>query len=600
MESCGTAVNITPSASTASLYSTDQLLHLMGPTPADVDMKAQTADNWISEIVGQQVKSLFYYKHYLKLVSDNGLFFGPLAMAAKLQQNVFEKYVTEPIRARARDAAHSGESPDIYLAKNAAIESEYADLLQELTGFCLSDNKFDPNKIAAVVESRDDIVLLKLFANKFTLLEHGYNSLGLTRLTALKELLKCLYIVVTETDSDTPPFHDGQDTHLNLSREDMRKILENLYLEKAFNMKAYAESVIKHLGFSQYTIVKDSAIHGVTLRRYDLPKGIKPNGKIIYLASPLINRPEIYDLAADKSVIEGLLKQGFIIYLVDNGDPTDDEANLGLDFYGKTVHDKFIHIIKKAHKDYEIYAMGYCMGGTLILPYLARRAEELLAAGEAMDIRKVALMAAPFKFDDQASGHHAMRQLIRHSYDELIMIELFGEVNIPSQVIESGMHVIQPGVLYTMAKGFFTRAMFAESIRDSAPFLYWITHGTKFPSLAHRQWIQQIFMEDQIANGAFKLPSTRAELDNQPVNMNILADAGVSIFNYRGVRDPIAPIGSCIAGELWGQTDNVTTSATGLNRTIEKNVGHIFVVSKKLLGQYLDSVTEFFGDKQAD
>ena len=78
--------------------------------------------------------------------------------------------------------------------------------------------------------------------------------------------------------------------------------------------------------------------------------------------------------------------------------------------------------------------------------------------------------------------------------------------------------------------------------------------------------------------------------------MDALDEAGVLIFCYRGTRDPIAPTGSCVACELWGEVGkrNLGVSRGGLNRMIEKNVGHIFVVSKVLLAEYLTLVNDFF------
>jgi hypothetical protein len=78
------------------------------------------------------------------------------------------------------------------------------------------------------------------------------------------------------------------------------------------------------------------------------------------------------------------------------------------------------------------------MGGSLILPYLARRAEERLAADIPMDIRKVCLMATPVRFDDGQSGHGPMRAYIRKNYNEYIMPQLFGTGNVPPQVIDEG------------------------------------------------------------------------------------------------------------------------------------------------------------------
>jgi hypothetical protein len=102
-------------------------------------------------------------------------------------------------------------------------------------------------------------------------------------------------------------------------------------------------------------------------------------------------------------------------------------------------------------------------------------------------------------------------------------------------------------------------------------------------------------MGNALVKGTYTLPSSVPELDGKPVRMGALDQAGVLIFCYRGTRDPIAPTGSCVSCELWGEVGkNVGISRGGLNRLIEKNVGHIFVVSKVLLTEYLTLVNDFF------
>ena len=124
------------------------------------------------------------------------------------------------------------------------------------------------------------------------------------------------------------------------------------------------------------------------------------------------------------------------------------------------------------------------------------------------------------------------------------------------------MNEIQLGVQYSVVLGFYGRAETKESIIDAAPFLYWLTHGTKFPVSAHIQWIQNIFIGNQIYEGTYCLPSTNPKFDGKPVNMSILKQAGVRIFDYKGSRDPIAPAGSCVAGETWGQVDKSNVKFT--------------------------------------
>jgi poly(3-hydroxyalkanoate) synthetase len=181
------------------------------------------------------------------------------------------------------------------------------------------------------------------------------------------------------------------------------------------------------------------------------------------------------------------------------------------------------------------------------------------------------------------------------------MDELFGAVNVPPQVVEAGMQEIQPGVRYSVPFGFFARALRREALQDSAPFLYWLTHGTRFPARAHREWLQNVYLDNQIARNKFCLPSTVAELDGQPVDLNALVAAGVSSFDYRGSRDPITPPGSCLNSILDpDQTCGLhTATRSGLNRTIEKNIGHIFVVSRQLLAEYLEMVKAFFREAPA-
>lgn len=583
----------------------DELIHVCGFSPADNTENIPTALPWKSKLVGQQIRSLFEYKRTLDNIGKDLWLYGPLAISAIWQSAILDSMLRH-VKASARLAVGASRNPDAIADMNGWIYKSYSRLLYTLTGFFIRDGKFNREKAQMICTTPKGKEYLKNYMDEFCQLEYQYNNVGLTRLKAMKELLKCLVVLITEQ-----PFSDGYlpfakknpDGTLATTFEqylaENRTRLENLYEANAFDIKEFSErATLGKIGCSNYEYVEGSLNHRVRLRYYSPPEGINSNGKIIYMATPLINKPELFDLASGKSVVEALLKKGYIIYMVDHGNPGWEETELGLDFYGKTIPDLYLEMIKNRHPQNEIYVMAYCMGGTLILPYLARRAEERLAAGLPMDIKKIALMASPVKFDDTDSGHNPIRSLIRRDYDPYLMKEFFGSVNIPPQVIEAGMNEIQPGVQHTVVLGFYGRAEIKESITDSAPFLYWLTHGTKFPISAHIQWIQNIFIGNQVYEEQYSLPSSNPKFDGKPVEMSILKKAGVRIFDYKGSRDPIAPAGSCVAGETWGQVakGNVKFTSAGLNRTIEKNIGHIFVVSRKLLAEFLGLVEEFYDE----
>ncbi|MBN1364326.1 MAG: alpha/beta hydrolase [Syntrophaceae bacterium] len=581
----------------------DELLNVIDFSPADNLEGFSSVVPWKSKLVGQQIRGLFNYQQMMETIKKDPWLFGPLTIAASWQSAILDSMLKH-VKASARLAVGASRNPDAIADMNGWIYKSYSRLLYTLTGFFIKNGKFDREKTEMICTTPKGKEYLINYMDEFAQLEHQYNNIGLSRLKAMKELLKCLLVLITEKPFDIEPLpfaKTNPDGTLRTSFEEYlaenRKRLENLYEANAFDIKEFSERATQgKIGCSHYEYVEGSLNHRVKLRYYPLPEGIKPNGKLLFMATPLINKPELLDLASGKSVVEAMLKKGYIIYMVDHGEPGWEETELGLDFYGKTIPDFYLDIVKKRHPDCEIYALAICMGGTLLLPYLARRAEELLAAGKPMDIKKIALLASPVKFDDEESGHAPIRTLIRRDYDPYLMKQLFGAVNIPPQVIEAGMNEIQPGVQYTVVLGFYGRAEMKESIADSAPFLYWLTHGTKFPINAHIQWIQNIFIGNQICEGKYCLPSSNPKFDGKPANMSILKKAGVRIFDYKGSRDPIGPPGSCVAGEMWGMVDkgNIGLTTGGLNRVIEKNIGHIFVVSRKLLAEFLTAVEDFY------
>jgi hypothetical protein len=72
--------------------------------------------------------------------------------------------------------------------------------------------------------------------------------------------------------------------------------------------------------------------------------------------------------------------------------------------------------------------------------------------------------------------------------------------------------------------------------------------------VSNKPWPYSLYDSRKIYEGKYCLPSTNPDLNGEPVNMQILKDAGVRISCYSGKRDPIAPMGSCVASELWRQT----------------------------------------------
>ncbi|SIS69101.1 alpha/beta fold hydrolase [Neptunomonas antarctica] len=593
------------SAFPALTPTTKQLLVLSQWSGANNNIGLDTSLDWKSDLCGNWLRGVQQQYRRLNTLNQALPKNSIVALSAGMTQQWMQSFVFEPIRDKAQQAVLKHTDPDLFQQRNIDIETQYAELTGELCQQCFEDNKFSAVRAARIFTDPLQSQQFYFRLAKMSALEYQYNSLGLTRLTAQKELLTSLLILITGTPATDPqPYrhYDDNNQPLDSFNEYLAKCqlrLETLNQLHAFDPVYFSEhSPAATLGCCDFSVVRHSSWQGVQLRYYPCQQKIADKNPIIYLSSPLINRAEIFDLAPGKSVIEGLLSNGYHVYLVDYSQAGDQDTGQGLDFFGKQIHDRYLDLVLQAHPKQQIHAMGYCMGGTLFLAYLARRAEERQAHGLPMDITKLVLMATPVLFDDANSGHGPMRDLIRNSYDAEMISQMFDGVNIPPQLIEAGMHKIQPGIRYTISRGFYERASFEGAIEDAAPFLNWLSHGTRFPVRAHQEWIENIFTNNQIWKGEYCLSSSIPALDGKPVNMHALTRAGVQIMDYRGLRDPISPAGSCIASETWGVDHGGNSQTTdGLNRTIEKNIGHIFVVSRKLLAEYLEHALHFYQSK---
>lgn len=592
----------------------DMLDYLLGITPADNIRHYDVNINWQSSMNGVAMQ-LFY-----KLVRQSRQYSSAWGLPYTVLDPLVDSMTSTLIHATEK-AVQKGEDPDPVSMDNLRIETVYAEKIKSLvleitcsqTGGEESGpagRMFNLEKCGWYCENPLGQSLLIGRLMEFQALEWQYHSIGETKLKAYKRLLRSLIQVIANQVFT----HEQHQSYRRISKEGLKTETDQQYLincqkrlldllaHDAFDVRRFAlTSPWSKIGCNPWEEVEGSALSSARLRYYPRPAGIQPNHKTLYVSSPMINRCEIFDLAPEKSVISGMLALGYDLYMVDYGNPGAEQSGNGLDYYGKIVQDAYLDIIKHRHPGQTIHVLAYCMGGTLILPYLARRAEEMAAEGLPLDVEKLVLMSTPILFDDEGSGNKPMRDFLRGNYNNEIMKTFFGGCNVPPQTIEIGMNYIQPGVPFTVYEGFFERASFPGTIIDAAPFLFWLNSGTRFPAKAHQQWVKN-FMKNEIWEGRYCLPSRRPELDGKPVNMDALnmdipGGQRMALFDYRGLRDPIAPPTACISSERWGRLeDNIQMTRGGLNRTIEKNIGHIFVVSKTLLSEFLSEVTSFYAD----
>ena len=116
--------------------------------------------------------------------------------------------------------------------------------------------------------------------------------------------------------------------------------------------------------------------------------------RAVLVVPSLINRWEVLDLTAEKSLLRGMAARGLRPYLVDWGTPHDAERGFDTTAYVARLERALAFVARRARRAPAV--MGYCMGGTLTVA---------LAARQPRKVAGLALLAAPWDFHADKTGH---------------------------------------------------------------------------------------------------------------------------------------------------------------------------------------------------
>lgn len=189
---------------------------------------------------------------------------------------------------------------------------------------------------------------------------------------------------------------------------------------------------------------------------------------VIFIPS-LINKSYIVDLSEKRSFIRYLQKSAINSYLVDWGEPIQEELGFNLDDYIAGRLDKIIsHVWKKTGK--QIVLAGYCMGGLLSLASALRNQDKV--AG-------LALFATPWDFHSEDFRRFNLHEDGLKSLEAIIN----SSDKISASIIQSMFYYLHPESVQHKFDNFF--AFVNDKKSDIEEFLaieHWVNDGIAMPS----------------------------------------------------------------------------------------------------------------------
>ncbi|MEQ8171804.1 MAG: alpha/beta fold hydrolase [Candidatus Eremiobacterota bacterium] len=279
---------------------------------------------------------------------------------------------------------------------------------------------------------------------------------------------------------------------MTAKREDMDKRIKELNLAATPKETVYEESSLK---LYRYTPVKEQL--------HDTPLLIIPS---------LILRYYIMDLIKSHSLIENLVGNGIDTYLLDWGIPGDEHGHLTFDYYIDTFMRRAVRKVSRLTGKKKINMLGQCLGGTLACVYTSLYEEQ---------INKLVCLTTPVDFQD--AGILALWTRKEHMNIDKV-VDSFGST-IPADFIHSCFQFLD--VKATVER---YKKLYNNVLDDNFLFYYkaldqWINDKIPFPAQVFRKFIGELYQENLLSKGDFKINGKAAELKNItcPV-LNIVAE----------------------------------------------------------------------------
>lgn len=256
------------------------------------------------------------------------------------------------------------------------------------------------------------------------------------------------------------------------------------------------------VGLSDRSLVARNNSHSLYLY-----KGQKEQNKPLLLIYSLINRPYIFDLRPNRSLIEFLCNQGFDVYLIDWGYPAEEAALLTLEDFVAGSIDRFVNIIKRKHAIDKVDILGYCMGATFAVLYAGYKPES---------VNKMILLTPPLGKDEGG-----LLQKIATKIDWRGKISHSGVIS--GRFLKNVFNAIKPVSAIKKERDFWSNYDKESFLEHFYPVEKWGNDTPDIPGQVFFQFLDICFSKDELKKNVLKLGNTT--IDTRKVDCPVLSVA---------------------------------------------------------------------------
>ena len=282
----------------------------------------------------------------------------------------------------------------------------------------------------------------------------------------------------------------------------------------------------------------------------------------------------ILDLSPDNSLVRYLTDQGFTVFIISWKNPTAEDRELGLDDYRELGVMAALDAVNAVLPDRKVHAVGYCLGGTLLsiaAAAMARDGDQRLAT--------LSLLAAQNDFREAGELSLFINESQLHFLEDLMRSQGY----LDTRQMAGAFQLLRSNDLI------WSRLIRHYLMGERTPLndiMAWNADATRMPYRMHADYLRQLFLNNDLAEGRF-------QVDSRPV---AVSDIRVPIFAVGTERDHVAPWRSTFKIHLLADTDVTFLLTTGGHNAgivadPSRAGGSFRVLTRSAVGHYLDPDT---------
>jgi len=231
----------------------------------------------------------------------------------------------------------------------------------------------------------------------------------------------------------------------------------------------------------------------------------------------------ILDLSPRNSLVRYLVERGHTVFMISWKNPDAADRELGMDDYVQLGFLEALARVRELTGEQPVHAVGYCIGGTL----LAIAAAALAARGE-RSLTSVSLFAAQTDFSEPGE----LSVFITPS--QIAMLEAMMHRN---GVLESE----RMGAAFALlrSKDLLWGPAVTQYVRGERPqlndLMAWNADGTRMPWRMHSEYLERLYLKNELATGGFTLNGARVDLADVTVPMFVVGTETDHVAPWRSV-----------------------------------------------------------------